>query len=157
GGRPIAALNLVGFPDDALEGSVLADILRGGAEKAREAGIDVVGGHTIKTDEPLYGMAVTGVVHPERVVTNARGVPGDVLVLTKPIGLGIITTAAKNDQDDESAIGEATRVMKTLNRDAGEAMQAHGAHAATDVTGFGLLGHLRNLAHASGCSAEVWL
>ena len=157
GARPIAALNLVGFPDDALDGSVLAQILRGGAEKAREAGIDVVGGHTVKTDEPLYGMAVTGVVHPERVVTNARGAPGDVLVLTKPIGLGIITTAAKNDQDAEGAIGEATRLMKALNRDAGEAMQRHGAHAATDITGFGLLGHLRNLANASGCSAEVWL
>lgn len=157
GGRPIAALNLVGFPDDALDGSVLADILRGGADKAREAGIDVVGGHTIKSDEPVYGMAVTGVVHPERVVTNARGLPGDVLLLTKPIGLGIITTAAKNDEDAEGAIGEAIHFMKTLNRDAAEAMVSHGAHAATDVTGFGLLGHLRNLAAASGCSAEVWL
>jgi selenide,water dikinase len=156
GGRPIAALNLVGFPDDALEGSVLADILRGGADKAREAGIDVVGGHTIKTDEPVYGMAVTGVVHPERVVTNACALPGDLLVLTKPIGVGIITTAAKNDQDSEQAIGEAIQWMKSLNREACEAMQIVGAHAATDVTGFGLLGHLRNLASASRCAAEVW-
>jgi len=156
GGRPIAALNLVGFPDDALDGSVLAEILRGGAEKAGEAGIDVVGGHTIKTDEPVYGMAVSGLVHPDQIVSNARGRPGDALVLTKPIGLGIITTAAKNDQDSQGAIGEAIAWMKTLNRDACAAMLACRAHAVTDVTGFGLLGHLRNMANASGCAAEVW-
>jgi selenide,water dikinase len=156
GGKPIAALNLVGFPDDALDSSVLAEILRGGSEKAREAGIDVVGGHTIKTDEPVYGMAVSGIVHPDRVVSNARALPGDVLVLTKPIGLGIITTAAKNDEDSEGAIGEAIAWMKELNRESCAAMLATGVHAATDVTGFGLLGHLRNLAFASGCAAEVW-
>jgi selenide,water dikinase len=156
GGKPIAALNLVGFPDEALEGWVLGEILRGGGDKAREAGIDVVGGHTIKTDEPLYGMAVSGLVHPDRVKTNARAVAGDVLLLTKPIGVGIITTAAKNDQDLEGAIVDAVEWMKQLNRDACDAMQVCGAHAATDVTGFGLLGHLRNLANASGCAAEIW-
>ena len=156
GGRPIAALNLVGFPDEALDGSVLAEILRGGAEKAQQASIDVVGGHTIKTDEPVYGMAVAGIVHPDRVVTNAGAVAGDALVLTKPIGLGIITTAAKNGQDSHGAIGDAIECMKTLNRDACDGMLAIGVHAATDVTGFGLLGHLRNLAGASGCAAEVW-
>jgi selenide,water dikinase len=157
GARPIAALNIVGFPDATLESAVLAEILRGGAEKAKEAGIDIIGGHTIKSDEPIYGLSVTGVVHPDRVVTNAGGRPGDALVLTKPIGVGIVTTAAKNDQDAEGAIGEAIRIMSTLNRSACDAMLSVGANAATDVTGFGLLGHLRNLAAASSVSAAVWL
>jgi selenide,water dikinase len=155
GGAPLSALNLVGFPDDALDVSVLGEILRGGAEKAREAGIDVVGGHTIKSDEPIYGLAVTGTIHPDRVVTNAGGKPGDVLVLTKPIGTGIITTAAKQDRDARGAIGEAIRLMSTLNRGACDAMTRVGVHAATDVTGFGLLGHLRNVVAASGCRAVI--
>jgi selenide,water dikinase len=157
GGRPIAALNLVGFPDATLEASVLGDILRGGADKAREAGIDIVGGHTIKTDEPIYGLAVTGVVHPARVVTNAGARPGDLLVLTKPLGVGIITTAAKQDVDTRGAVAEAIELMATLNRAACDAMLEVGVHAATDVTGFGLLGHLRNVTRASGCAARVWV
>ena len=157
GGRPITALNLVGFPDATLEASVLGDILRGGADKAKEAGIDIVGGHTIKTDEPIYGLAVTGVVHPARVVTNAGARPGDALVLTKPLGLGIITTAAKQDADTRGAITEAIELMATLNRAACDAMLEVGVHAATDVTGFGLLGHLRNVTRASGCAATVWV
>jgi selenide,water dikinase len=157
GGRPLAALNLVGFPDAELDVSVLVEILRGGADKAREAGIDVVGGHTIKTDEPIYGMAVTGMVHPARVISNAGARPGDALVLTKPIGVGIITTAAKQDVDAKAAIGAAIELMATLNRAAGEAMADVGVHAATDVTGFGLLGHLRNITKASGCAANVRL
>jgi selenide,water dikinase len=157
GGKPVAALNLVGFPDATLEASVLGDILRGGAEKAKEAGIDVVGGHTIKTDEPIYGMAVTGTVHPARVISNAGGKPGDDLVLTKPLGVGIISTAAKQDVDTLGAIGAAIELMATLNRAACEAMLEVGVHAATDVTGFGLLGHLRNVTRASGCSATVWM
>jgi selenide, water dikinase len=157
GARPISALNIVGFPDAELEPAVLAEILRGGAEKAKEAGIDVVGGHTIKSDEPIYGLAVTGIVHPDRVVTNAGARPGDLLVLTKPIGLGIVTTAAKNDQDSDGAVREAVRLMSTLNRSACDAMLEVGVSAATDVTGFGLLGHLRNLAAASGLAATVWL
>lgn len=156
GARPISALNIVGFPDALLEPEVLAEILRGGAEKAKEAGIDVIGGHTIKSDEPIYGLSVTGLVHPDRVVTNAGARPGDLLVLTKPIGIGIVTTAAKNDQDSENAIREAVRLMSSLNRGACDAMLEAGAHAATDVTGFGLLGHLRNLAAASSLSATVW-
>jgi selenide,water dikinase len=156
GGTPLSALNLVGFPDEALESEVLGEILRGGAEKAKEAGIDIVGGHTIKTDEPIYGLAVTGTVHPKAVVTNAGGKPGDLLVLTKPIGLGIITTAAKQDRDDHGAIDEAIRVMSTLNATAARVMMKVGVHAATDVTGFGLLGHLRNVVVASGCSAVIW-
>src|SRR5262249_39329639 len=111
GARPLTALAIVGFPDDALEPGVLAEILRGGAEKAREAGIDIVGGHTIKSDEPIYGLAVTGIVHPDRVVTNAGARPGDALVLTKPLGIGIVTTAAKGDADSEGAISEAVRLM----------------------------------------------
>jgi selenide, water dikinase len=157
GGRPVAALNLVGFPDAALEASVLGDILRGGADKAREAGIDIVGGHTIKTDEPIYGLAVTGLVNPKRMVTNAGARPGDALVLTKPLGLGIVTTAAKQDADPRGAIVRAIELMATLNRAACEAMLNVGVHAATDVTGFGLLGHLRNVTKASGCSATVWV
>lgn len=159
GGRPIAALNIVGFPDQALEVEVLGEILRGGAEKAKEAGIDVVGGHTIKSDEPIYGLAVTGMINPRRVLSNAGGKPGDALVLTKPLGIGIITTAAKNDQDEEGAIREAIRLMTTLNAGACAAMlslvDSGAAHACTDVTGFGLLGHLRNVTAASGCGAVV--
>jgi selenide,water dikinase len=157
GGRPIAALNLVGFPDATLEPSVLGDILRGGADKAKEAGIDIVGGHTIKTEEPIYGLAVTGEVHPRRVITNAGGRPGDLLVLTKPLGVGIISTAAKQDLDAQGAIADAIALMVALNRAAGEAMQEVGVSAATDVTGFGLLGHLRNMTRASGCAAQVRL
>jgi selenide,water dikinase len=156
GGRPLTALNLVGFPD-GLDPTILREILRGGAEKAREAGIDLVGGHTIKTDEPIYGLAVTGTVHPSRVVHNAGGKPGDVLVLTKPLGIGIVTTASKNDQDSRGAIAQAIELMSTLNRSASEAMTHVGVHAATDVTGFGLLGHLRNLGLASRVGATVWL
>lgn len=155
GGRPISALNIVGFPDHLLDVAVLGEILRGGATKAREAGIDIVGGHTIKSEEPIYGLSVTGIVDPRRIVSNAGGLPGDVLVLSKPLGLGIISTAAKNEEDEEGAIGEAIRLMTTLNRDACEAMMAVGATACTDITGFGLLGHLRNVAAASGCSAVV--
>jgi selenide,water dikinase len=156
GGRPLTALNLVGFPDD-LDGAVLGDILRGGAALAREAGIDLVGGHTIKTDEPIYGLAVTGLVHPDRVVSNAGARVGDALVLSKPIGLGIITTAAKQDRDDAGAIVDAISVMTTLNREAADAMLEVGVHACTDVTGFGLLGHLRNMMRASATTATVWM
>src|SRR5262249_44515218 len=150
GGRPLTALNIVGFP-----GATLGEILRGGAEKAREAGIDIVGGHTIKSSEPIYGLAVTGVVDVARAITNAGGRPGDSLVLTKPLGIGIVTTANKQDRDRLGAIEEAISLMSKLNAGALEAMQKAGVHAATDVTGFGLLGHLRNLAAASGCSAVV--
>ena len=155
GGRPISALNLVGFPEATLDVEILGEILRGGAEKAREAGIDIAGGHTIKSEEPIYGLAVTGLVHPDRIVSNAGGKPGDRLVLTKPIGTGIITTAAKNDEDRLEAIGTAIAIMTTLNRAAAEAMVEVGVHAATDITGFGLLGHLRNIVNASGCGAVI--
>jgi selenide,water dikinase len=156
GGRPIAALSLVGFPSAALPVEVLGEILRGAADKAAEAGIALVGGHTIQSEEPIFGLAVTGTVHPDRVWTNAGARPGDVLLLTKPLGLGIITTAAKNGEDRLGAIAEAIAVMTTLNRAAAEALSGFEVHALTDVTGFGLLGHLRNLTAASGVTARVW-
>lgn len=157
GGRPLTALNIVGFPDNTLEPSVLVEILRGGYDKARDAGIDLVGGHTIKTDEPIYGLAVTGTIHPDRIISNAGAQIGDVLVLSKPIGIGIITTAAKQELDSQAAIREAINLMTHLNRGACEAMCQVGVHAATDITGFGLLGHLRNIVKASGCQAEISL
>jgi len=159
GARPLSALNLVGFPEE-LDVEILGEILRGGAEKAREAGIDIAGGHTIKSEEPIYGLSVTGIVHPDHVLSNAGGRPGDRLVLTKPLGTGIVSTAAKNDEDTREAIDEAITVMTTLNRGAAEAMTKvgigeGGVHAGTDVTGFGLLGHLRNVVVASKCGAVI--
>lgn len=158
GGKPLTALSIAGFPDATLPAEVLAAILRGGADKAKEAGIDIVGGHTIKSDEPIYGLAVVGTIHPQRILANDRARPGDVLILTKPLGVGIITTAAKNGEDVQHAIGIALELMKTLNRTAGEIIAAHagvGVHALTDITGFGLLGHLRNILAASHVSARI--
>ncbi len=156
GGTPITALSIVGFPDALLPPEVLIEILRGAGEKAAEAGIAIVGGHTIKAEEPIFGLAVVGKVSPQSVLSNAGAQPGDVLVLTKPLGLGIITTAAKNGEDKLGAISDAIRVMTTLNRTAGEEICRHGAHALTDITGFGLLGHLRNIVAASKVSARVY-
>ncbi len=153
---PVAALSLVGFPSGALPREVLFEILKGATDKANEAGIAIVGGHTIQSEEPTFGLAVVGRVHPRDLITNAGALPGDFLVLTKPIGLGIITTASKRDEDDQAAIKDAIAIMTTLNRDAARVFAASGAHALTDVTGFGLLGHLRNLAAASGVSAQIW-
>jgi selenide,water dikinase len=155
GGTPTAALSIVGFPD-ALPATVLGEILAGASEIAAAAGINIVGGHTIKSEEPIFGLAVVGTVHPKRVLANAGARPGDALVLTKPLGLGIISTAAKNDQDARGAIADAIRVMTTLNRGAWEVLSKFEVHALTDVTGFGLLGHLRNVTAASAVTAEVW-
>lgn len=156
GGTPLTALNLVCFPIDSAPAEMLADILRGGYEKAQEAGVVILGGHSVDDPEPKYGMAVTGVVHPGKVVTNAGAMPGDLLVLTKPLGTGIITTAAKFDECPPDVLEEAIRVMATLNRGATEAMQEVGAHAATDVTGFGLIGHLHQMARASGVAFRLF-
>ncbi len=156
GGKPLTALNLVGFPDEKLSVNVLADILRGAADKAKEAGIAIVGGHSIKSEEPIFGLCVVGTVHPKRVLANAGAKPGDALILTKPIGLGIITTASKNGEDRLGAISEAIGVMTTLNRVAAEVLTRFEVHALTDITGFGLLGHLRNITAASGVSAHIW-
>jgi len=155
GGRPTTALSIVGFPD-SLPATVLGEILAGASQVADEAGIAIVGGHTIKSEEPIFGLAVVGTVHPNRVLANAGAKPGDALILTKPLGLGIITTAAKNDQDTRGAIADAIRVMTTLNRAAAEVLTKFDVHALTDITGFGLLGHLRNITAASGVTAEVW-
>lgn len=155
GGTPTAALSIVGFPDN-LPPEILGAILNGAAEKAREAGIAIVGGHTIKSEEPIFGLAVVGTVRPDRVLTNAGARTGDALVLTKPIGLGIISTAAKNGADQLGAMRDAIGVMTTLNRGAAEALARFDVHALTDVTGFGLLGHLRNMTAASRVTAEVW-
>jgi selenide,water dikinase len=148
GGRPLSALNIVAFPED-LDLSILAQILEGGASVARDADVAILGGHTIKDAEPKYGMAVTGIVDPQRIVTNAGARIGDALVLTKPLGTGILTTARKRGTLASEELGEAIAAMTTLNDRAAEAMLAAGAHAATDITGFGLLGHAENMARAS--------
>jgi selenide,water dikinase len=155
GGRPVTALNLVAFSLDELGEAILRDILRGGADVSAEAGVAVVGGHSIDDHEPKYGLAVTGLVHPDEVLTNAGGRSGDALVLTKPLGASAISTAFKRGLAGEDAVAAAVAVMTTLNADAAAAARAVGAHALTDVTGFGLLGHLHELARASGVAADV--
>jgi len=155
GATPLLALNLVGWPRDTLPYDLLGEVLRGGADVARAAGAFVLGGHSIDDPEPKYGMAVIGEVHPDRIVTNAGARPGDALVLTKPIGTGVLTTALKRDLLSEPELAPAVTVMTTLNAAAARAMLAVGVHAATDVTGFGLLGHLHSLLEASGAAAEV--
>jgi selenide, water dikinase len=155
GGTPLTALNLVAFPLADLGGEVLREILRGGSDAAAAAGVAVVGGHSIDDPEPKYGMAVTGTVHPSRIVRNAGASPGDSLFLSKPIGGGLATTALKRGIASERLIQETIEVMTTLNRDAASAAVDLGASAMTDVTGFGLLGHLHELALASGVSVEV--
>ena len=154
GATPVSALNLVAFSLDALGDEVLLEILRGGAAVAAQAGVAVLGGHSIEDPEPKYGMAVTGIVHPERVVRNAGGRAGDALVLTKPLGAGAVSTAVKRGLAG-APLADAVAVMTTLNADGAAAALAAGVHAMTDVTGFGLLGHLHELALASGLAAEV--
>jgi selenide, water dikinase len=153
GGRPVSALNLVAFPLESLGASVLGDILRGGADAVAAAGASVVGGHSIDDAEPKYGLAVVGVVDPAAVLTNAGGRPGDALVLTKPLGAGVVATALKRGL--EAPLDAAVAVMTTLNDVAAEQAVAAGASALTDVTGFGLLGHVHELAAASGVAAEI--
>jgi selenide,water dikinase len=157
GARPLFALGLVGFPRDRLPLEVLGEIQRGGADLAREAGVHILGGHSIDDPEPKYGLVAIGLVHPDRVLRNASARPGDRLVLTKPLGSGIVTTAIKRGLANPAEIERITALMATLNRAASEAMVAVGVDAATDVTGYGLLGHLRELAAGSGLDAELWL
>jgi selenide,water dikinase len=154
GATPVTALNLVAFSLEQLGEDVLLEILRGAAKVAGEAGVAILGGHSIEDAEPKFGWAVTGVVAPDQVITNAGGHPGDELVLTKPLGAGTISTAVKRGIEG-APIGEAVEVMTRLNRDAAGAARDAGAHAITDVTGFGLLGHLHELASASGLAAEL--
>jgi selenide,water dikinase len=153
GGRPLTALNLVSWPVQQLPLEMLARVLEGGAAAADAAGVSVVGGHSIHDPEPKYGMAVTGVVDPERIVRNSTMRPGDVLFLTKPLGLGVIATAVKAGTAPPEVASDAVRIMTTLNAAASEAMVEAAATAATDVTGFGLLGHLHIALLASGAAA----
>lgn len=155
GGRPLTALSIVGWPRETLPIDLLGDVLEGGAEVLAHAGCALLGGHTIDDKEPKYGLAVTGLVHPDDLVTNAAGRPGDVLLLTKPIGSGIIATAIKRGDAPAEAEAAAVATMTALNAGAATAMRRIGVRAATDVTGFGLLGHLSELVRASGVSADV--
>jgi selenide,water dikinase len=156
GGKPLIALNIVCFPC-GLELKILAELLRGGREKAEEAGVLIVGGHSVEDEVPKYGMSVTGIVQRENIITINKAQPNDYLVLTKPLGIGILATALKggliSEDDMKDAIGSAAE----LNRGASEAAVAAGVSAGTDVTGFGLLGHLYEMMEASKCAAEIWL
>jgi selenide,water dikinase len=154
GADPLSALNLVAFPLERLGGDVLEEILRGGFDVVRGAGAMIVGGHSIDDPEPKYGLAVTGVVHPDQILSNAGGRAGDALALTKPLGVGAISTALKRGGGAD-LLPAAVETMTKLNAEAAAAARAAGAHALTDVTGFGLLGHLRELTLASGVGAEV--
>jgi selenide,water dikinase len=155
GGRPITALNLVGIPADKLGPQTIADILRGGLDKAADAGCAIIGGHTIRLPEPVYGMSVTGLVHPDRILSNDRAEPGDLLVLTKPLGTGITTTAIKRGIASDECARRAIDSMKVLNTPGADIAERGLARCATDITGFGLLGHLGNIVRASGVGAEV--
>jgi selenide,water dikinase len=155
GGTPLTALNLVAYPHERLGREPLRAILRGGADAAAAAGVAIVGGHSIDDAEPKYGLAVTGIVHPDRVVRNSTARAGDALFLTKPVGGGVVSTAMKRGLAPPAAAAAALRAMTALNRDAAAAALAAGPSAMTDVTGFGLLGHLRELCEGSGVGAEV--
>ena len=157
GAKPSFALNLVGFPVRSLPLGYLSEILRGGADKAREAGVEIAGGHTIDDPGPKYGMAVTGFAHPERLIRKSGAKPGDALFLTKPLGVGVLTTALDQRLASVDLEDLVLPVMLQLNAGAARAIERVGAHACTDVTGFGLLGHLHEMAWKSGLSARVHL
>lgn len=155
GGRPVTALNLLGVPTDKLEPQVIAAIVRGGADKAREANCALVGGHTIRSAEPIYGLSVTGLVHPQKMMSNAAARPDDLLVLTKPLGTGVVTTAIKRGLASPAVIEKAIDGMKRLNAAGVDLAERSLVRCATDVTGFGLTGHLGNIVRASGVAAEI--
>lgn len=155
GGKPLTALNIVAFPIRTLDKDVLAEILRGAGDKMKEAGITLVGGHSIDDNEPKFGLAVTGLVHPQKIRTNAGAIPGDKLILTKPIGVGILTTSIKKDRLNEEEVARVTEVMATLNKAAAETMEPFEVHACTDVTGFGLIGHSLEMAKGSGVGIRL--
>ena len=149
GGTPLTAMNLVAFPIKTLPSSVLKEILRGGLSKMAEAGAALVGGHTIEDPEVKYGLAVTGLVHPQKILTHSRAMAGDYIVLTKPIGTGVISTALKGGMASEDSVRKIVESMTALNRKAAQWMQTFGAHACTDITGFGFIGHALEMAMAS--------
>lgn len=155
GAKPVFALNLVGFPSQSIPLSILEAILQGGADKAAEAEVSIVGGHSISDHAPKYGLAVTGLVHPDRMITKKGARPGDVLVLTKPLGIGVVTTAIDRRLVDRPTEERVVKLMGLLNREAAEIMVSVGVNACTDITGFGLLGHLREMLVASGVGAVV--
>ena len=157
GAKPTSALNIVGYPPKTMPLSALDEILKGGAEKAQEAGVAIIGGHTIKTREPIYGLAVVGTIHPQKIISNAGAKPGDSLVLTKPLGTGVITTAIKRGMADESLVHKVVEIMTALNKYASESMLEVGVSACTDVTGFGLVGHLCELVQTSKVGAAVYV
>jgi selenide,water dikinase len=156
GGKPLTALNIVAFPINTLDKQVLADILRGAGDKIKEAGVTLVGGHSIDDNEPKFGLAVTGLIHPDKVLTNAGAKAGDKLILTKPIGVGILTTSIKKDRLSAEEVERVTLVMATLNKKAAEAMESFEVHACTDVTGFGLLGHASEMAKGSDIGLRIY-
>jgi len=155
GARPLFALNLFAFPREHLDEGLAEEIIAGGAEVAHAAGVPILGGHSIDDPEPKYGLVAIGEVHPDRLVTNAAGRPGDVLVLTKPLGIGVITTAIKAGVAPSDTLDAAVGQMATLNAEAARIASSYEVRAGTDVTGFGLLGHLRALCRASGVAAEL--
>jgi len=155
GAKPLTALNIVAFPTCSLPLNILEEILKGGAEKIKEAGAVIVGGHTIQDDEPKYGLSLLGTVHPKQIISNAGAQPGDYLILTKPIGTGVIATALKGGLASEIAKQKAASTMAELNKKAGEIMQKLHAHACTDITGFGFLGHSWEMASASNVMIEI--
>lgn len=155
GGTPLTALNLVAYPLQSLGREILREIMRGGADMARKAGVAVIGGHSIDDAEPKFGMAVTGSVRPDALIRNSTGKPGDELFLTKPVGGGVVTTAAKRGVASADVVADVIQVMTTLNRNAAKTAVEVGATAMTDVTGFGLLGHLHEMTLASGLAAEI--
>jgi selenide, water dikinase len=156
GGTPLLALNIVAWPaEDALPASILGEVLAAGAQTVRDAGALLAGGHSVRDNEPKYGLAVVGTVHPDRVTTNALGRPGDALVLTKPLGTGIVSNATKLGEAPDDVAAAAVASMRRLNRDAAAVASRHGVRCATDVTGFGLLGHARNIAVGSACGVEI--
>jgi len=155
GARPLFALNIVAFPSSKLPVEILEQILRGASDKASEAGISILGGHSIDDEEPKFGMAVTGLVHPDKVLMNNKARPGDVLILTKPLGTGIISTAIRKNLADEATGAEAIHWMKTLNKLAAETIAGFPVNACTDVTGFGLMGHLSEITRGSQANAEI--
>ncbi len=157
GAQPLFALNIVGFPVNRLPLEVLETILKGANDKAKEAGISILGGHSIEDNEPKFGMVVTGKVHPKKILTNANAQPGDVILLTKPIGLGIITTAIKKDLADQETVDLATKIMSTLNKTAAQIMLNYPVNSCTDVTGFGLLGHLLETTRSGKVDAEIYI
>lgn len=155
GGVPKTAMNLVGFPLKDMDLSILRNILEGGIAKMKEAGVVLVGGHSVEDSELKYGLSVTGFVHPDRVLMKGGLKPGDRLILTKPLGTGVINTAIKADMAPPDLVDRITRLMATLNRDAAEVMAAFPVHACTDITGFGLLGHLAEMVTGSGCGIHL--